>query len=112
MKSTAFPIRTFHLLPHPTLYQHFYGKLKIDPTIIYVYDVTVHVQIDLFVCMSALRLFFPHPPSPRVHLSLMHDREKTRPETRLPKSRAGGQGPYLRSPDHLGRSSEVKEKKS
>ena len=33
---------------------------------------------------------------------------KTRPDTRLPKSRAGGQGPYLRSPDHLGRSSEVK----
>ena len=38
--------------------------------------------------------------------------EKTRPDTRLPKSRAGGQGPYLRSPDHLGRSSEVKEIKS
>ena len=37
---------------------------------------------------------------------------KTRPDTRLPKSRAGGQGPYLRSPDHLGRSSEVKEIKS
>ena len=34
---------------------------------------------------------------------------KTRPDTRLLKSRAGGQGPYLRSPDHLGRSSEVKE---
>ena len=28
---------------------------------------------------------------------------KTRPDTRLPKSRAGGQGPYLRSP-YLGRS--------
>ena len=38
--------------------------------------------------------------------------EKTSPDTRLPKSRAGGQGPYLRSPDHLGRSSEVKEIKS
>ena len=38
--------------------------------------------------------------------------EGTRPDTRLPKSRAGGQGPYLRSPDHLGRSSEVKEIKS
>ena len=37
---------------------------------------------------------------------------KTRPDTRLPKSRAGGQGPYLRSPDHLGRSSEVKKIKS
>ena len=31
--------------------------------------------------------------------------KKTRPDTRLPQSRAGGQGPYLRSPDHLGRSS-------
>ena len=28
----------------------------------------------------------------------------TRPDTRLPKSRAGGQGPYLRSVEHLGRS--------
>ena len=37
---------------------------------------------------------------------------ETRPDTRLPKSRAGGQGPYLRSLDHLGRSSEVKEIKS
>ena len=36
----------------------------------------------------------------------------TRPDTRLPQSRAGGQGPYLRSLDHLGRSSEVKEIKS
>ena len=34
----------------------------------------------------------------------------TRPDTRLPKSRAGGQGPYLRSLDHLGGSSEVKKK--
>ena len=34
---------------------------------------------------------------------------KTRPDTRLPKSRAGGQGPYLWSPDHLGRSSGVKK---
>ena len=37
---------------------------------------------------------------------------KTRPDTRLPKSRVGGLGPYLRSPDHLGRSSDVKEIKS
>ena len=33
----------------------------------------------------------------------------TRPDTRLPQSRAGGQGPYLRSPEHLGRSRMVKE---
>ena len=33
---------------------------------------------------------------------------KTRPDTRLPQSRAGGQGPYLRSLDHLGWSSEAK----
>ena len=31
---------------------------------------------------------------------------------RLPESRAGGQGPCLRSLDHLGRSSEDKETKS
>ena len=36
----------------------------------------------------------------------------TRPDTRLPKLRANGQGPYLRSPNHLGRSSEVKDIKS
>ena len=35
-------------------------------------------------------------------------KKKTRPDTRLPQSRAGGQGPYLRSLDHLGRSSEAK----
>ena len=34
---------------------------------------------------------------------------KIRPDTQLPQSRAGGQGPYLRSLDHLGRSSKVKE---
>ena len=36
----------------------------------------------------------------------------TRPDTRLPQSRAGGQGPYLRSPEHLGRSSEAKDSKN
>ena len=36
----------------------------------------------------------------------------TRPDTRLPQSRAGGQGPRLRSPDHLGRSSEAKNSKN
>ena len=34
---------------------------------------------------------------------------KTSADTWLPKSRVGGQGPYLRSLDHLGSSSEVKE---
>ena len=29
---------------------------------------------------------------------------KTRPDTRLPQSHTGGQGPYLRSVEHLGRS--------
>ena len=37
---------------------------------------------------------------------------KTRPDTRLPQSRAGGQGPYLRSLDHLGRSSEAINRKN
>ena len=31
-----------------------------------------------------------------------------RPDTRLPKSRAGGQGLYLKSPEHLGRRGEAK----
>ena len=38
--------------------------------------------------------------------------QETRPDTRLPKSRAGGQGPYLRSLDHLGRNSEAKDRKN
>ena len=32
-------------------------------------------------------------------------------DTRLPQSRSGGQGPYLRSLDHLDRSSEAKDHK-
>ena len=38
--------------------------------------------------------------------------KKTRPDTRLPQSRAGGQGPQLRSPDNFGRSSEAKNPKN
>ena len=38
--------------------------------------------------------------------------KKTWPDTQLPKLCAGGQRLYLRSLDHLGKSSEVKEKKS
>ena len=59
-----------------------------------------------------------HPTkSDNSDMTVMHARAQavvntTRPDTRLPKSRAGGQGPYLRSPDHLGRSSEVREVKS
>ena len=34
-----------------------------------------------------------------------------RPDTRLPQTRAGGQGLYLRSLDHLGRRSEAKNRK-
>ena len=36
----------------------------------------------------------------------------TRPDTWLPKLRAGGQGLFLRSLDHLGRSSEAKDRKN
>ena len=35
-------------------------------------------------------------------------KKNTKPETWLPKSRAGGQGPYLSSVEHLGRSGIVK----
>ena len=41
-----------------------------------------------------------------------YGKEKTRPDTRLPQSHAGGQGQKLRSPDHLGRSSEAKNRKN
>ena len=34
-------------------------------------------------------------------------RKKTRLDTRLPQLRAGGQGPYLRSLEHLGRSDDA-----
>ena len=37
---------------------------------------------------------------------------KTRPDTRLPQSRAGGQRLYLRSLNHLGRSSEATDRKN
>ena len=37
---------------------------------------------------------------------------ETRPDTRIPQSHAGGQGLYLRSLDHLGRSSEAKDRKT
>ena len=43
------------------------------------------------------------------HTDLAAKLVETRPDTQLPKSRAGGQGPYLRSLDHSGRGSEVKE---
>ena len=36
---------------------------------------------------------------------------RSRPDTRLSQSRAGGQGPYLRSLDHFGRSIQAKDKK-
>ena len=57
------------------------------------------------------------PIVPVRHCSLMPNRrdtkwasKRTRPDTRLSQSRAGGQGPYLRSLDHLGRSSEAKDR--
>ena len=37
-------------------------------------------------------------------------KKRTRPDTRLPKSRVGEQGPYLKLLDHLGKSSGVKKK--
>ena len=39
----------------------------------------------------------------------MSNVRETRPDTRLTQSRVGGQGPYFRSLDHLGGSSEVKK---
>ena len=48
-------------------------------------------------------------PYLRPHHEADPNGEETRSDTRLPKSRAGGQGPYLRSLDHLGISSEVQK---
>ena len=48
----------------------------------------------------------PHLPRPRP--PNQHTGEETRPDTRLPQSRAGGQGPYLRSVEHLSRSDSAK----
>jgi len=42
----------------------------------------------------------------------MRGHKTTRPDTRIPQSRVGGQGLYLRSLDHLGRSSEAKDRKN
>ena len=42
----------------------------------------------------------------------MFDLAKTRLDTKLTQSRAGGQGPYLRCFHHLGRSSEAKDRKT
>ena len=50
----------------------------------------------VFKCFSSSKLELNIP-----------SRKKTRPDTRPPKSRAGGQGPYMMSLEHLGRSSEV-----
>ena len=38
--------------------------------------------------------------------------ERNKADTRLPQSHAGGQGPYLRSLDHFGRSSEAIDHKN
>ena len=42
---------------------------------------------------------------------IMRGGQKTRPVTRLPQSRAGGQGQYSRSLDYLGMSSEANDRK-
>ena len=48
-----------------------------------------------------------------IHVVVDNSVRKTRLDTRLPKSRLGGQGPYLRSlVDHLGSSSGVNKIKS
>ena len=57
--------------------------------------------------MNEWSIFHKHVMNQSVHIEA-----KTRPDTGLPKSCVGGQGPYLRSPDYLGRSTEVKKIKS
>ena len=43
--------------------------------------------------------------------TLIVNEAKTRPDPRLPQSRARGQEPHMRSLDHLGRSGEAKDLK-
>ena len=53
----------------------------------------------------------PYRLQPRERKTGRATRERTRPDARLPQSRAGGQRLYLRSLDHLGRNSEAKDRK-
>ena len=64
-------------------------------------------HINLHLASQCSTLFFW---SPSVVLGVIE--RETRPDTRLPKSRAGGQGPYLRPLHHLGRSSKAKDPKN
>ena len=52
------------------------------------------------------------PTNESMNESMSEQMNETRPDTRLPQSRAGGQGPYFRSLDHLGRSSKAKNRKN
>ena len=63
----------------------------------------------LFVHLRLMHLLIYSQKSSKFSISVD---KKTRPDTWLPKSGAGGQGPYLRSPDHMGRSKEGKVIKS
>ena len=74
-----------------------------------------HIQIFLLLKeeMERKRLQKASPLSKAwpLHNHYCNDLHKgeTRPDTRLPQSRAGGQGPYLKSVEHFGRSGIAKK---
>ena len=74
----------------------------------------VTMQTFVNVCENYHMVGAKHNPQPLVCLMSPSTKEsvKTRPDTRLPKSRGGGQGPYLRPLYHLGRSSKAIEPKN
>ena len=75
---------------------------------------TISAQVPLLSRpLTAIRELLVHWLNswPSLHKTKMTS-TTTRPDTRLPQSRAGGQRLYLRSLYHLGRSSEAKNRKN
>merc|ERR1711875_176616 len=83
------------------------GTLFPDTRIIFVMGETPNLNVQNKLEVEAQR--FHDIVQENFHDDYKSGEDRTRPDTRLPKSRAGGQGPYLRSLDHLGSSSGVKK---
>ena len=79
-----------------------------DTRIIFVMGETPDLNVQNKLEVEAQR--FHDIVQENFHDDYKSGEDRTRPDTRLPKSRAGGQGPYLKSLDHLGSSSGVKKK--
>ena len=75
-----------------------------------MFVVSAFNEAGAFSCLHAIR--YATMTVIHLHTPLCMDPKVTRPDTRLPQLRVGGQGPYLRSLDHLGRSREAKDHKN